>query len=271
MNELIATETTEEIIPAADAPTDDISTVTGDVTPGQADDSPADAAPAQYDKSNLDKRMSELTKQRREAIEENAYLKGKLEAMEQIKPIVPEVPKPKELDRYDFDSDEAYIDAKVQSAVGSVKEELAADKKRRDDSRRATNVNAQYDKGREKYPDFDEVAIDRNVVKSMDVFEAIESTGDDMPDVMHYLGSNAKQAAKLHGLTPVKLGIAVGKIVEKVKNKPAPPAKKQSSAPDPPPSVKTGGKSTTVDIHTMTQAEQRAKWEADRRAGLGVK
>ncbi len=210
------------------------------------------------DKSNFQKRVDKLTREKREALEQAAYYRGLAEAKTQQQP----EPESVQDDRYNYDSDEEYIQAQVDAKFRAAEEKRKADK-------RAKHAQKMYAKGSELYDDFEDVAINSNVIKSYDMYDAVEATGDDMPEIMYHLGSNPKIAKKLHGLSKVKMGIEIGKIQAKLK---APKVeKKQTNAPSPPPRVKTGGSPNTADVSKMTFQERRAAWDAERLRRLGVK
>ena len=257
MTEELATEETEaEVIETETTETETETDISGDEETEVEEVAEPQDEPEK--ESGVQKRIDKLTRKRREAETDAAYWRGRAEGFQT----------PPEQEEIEDDGDDVvYTKADIKAEVAK---ELALEKQSSSDRTRAENANKQLERGRELFEDFDEVAIDTNVIKSMDVLEAVEATGDDMPTILHYLGGHQKEAANLHGLSPIKLGMAMAKLQAKATTKPK-PQKKITTAPDPH-KLKIGSNAVSnVDVNKMSQEDQRAKWQADRRARRGIK
>ena len=130
------------------------------------------------------------------------------------------------------------------------------------------------DAAMDKYDDYIQVAKNPNLPISQAMADAIRSS-DNGPDVAYYLGSNPKEAARIHTLPPLLQAKEIGKIEAKLANNP--PAKPTTSAPAPisPVTARTSGNPSydTTDPRSTKamstsewieadRARQRKKWEA---------
>jgi len=86
------------------------------------------------------------------------------------------------------------------------------------------------DAAMEKYDDYSQVVRNANLPISTVMADAIRSS-DIGPDVAYYLGTNPKEAARIHGLPPLLQVKEIGKIEAKLADNP--PARKTTTAPEP--------------------------------------
>lgn len=86
------------------------------------------------------------------------------------------------------------------------------------------------DAAMEKYDDYSQVVRNANLPISNVMADAIRSS-DIGPDVAYYLGTNPKEAARIHGLSAILQVKEIGKIEAKLADNP--PARKTTTAPEP--------------------------------------
>ena len=226
--------------------------------PDDADDKPP------VKKGGVQKRIDTLTKAKNKAKEDAAYWRGMAEgkATSVVSDPKPEVVADKLL-RDDFDTEEDYIEALVDKKVkAKVDTTTAADG--------VTKVQEQYSKGKEKYEDFEEIALSPTLPVSEAMFRASE--GDNLSEILYHLGKDPDLALRISRMTPLQAAKEIGKIELGLANpNPNPkPKLKPSGAPDPIPKVKPGGP-TPVTTDKDSQKERMTKWEKKRRENLGVK
>lgn len=116
----------------------------------------------------------------------------------------------------------------------------------------------------EKYPDFQQIAYNPNLPITNDMALAIQAS-DQGPDVLYWLGSNPKEAARLSKLPAFQQAKEIGRIEERLTTNP--PAKKTTSAPPPisPIAAPSGGpKFDTTDPRSIQQMDTSAWIEAER-------
>lgn len=110
-----------------------------------------------------------------------------------------------------------------------------------------------------RYADFDVVALDRHVPITPLMGELIKAS-DVGPDVLYWLGQNRHVSAQIAALTsPVEVARAIGRLEASVT---MPKARTQTSAPEPIAPVKGTGASVTKDPAKMSYAEFKAYREA---------
>jgi len=112
---------------------------------------------------------------------------------------------------------------------------------------------------RDKYADFQQVAYNPNLPVT-DVMAQTIQASEIGPDVIYWLGSNPKEAARISQLSPILQAREIGKIEAKLTSDP--PVRKTSSAPAPiaPVAARTTGGASydTTDprsLKTMTTSE----------------
>ena len=112
---------------------------------------------------------------------------------------------------------------------------------------------------RDKYADFEQVAYNPNLPVT-DVMAQTIQASEIGPEVIYFLGSNPKEAARISRLSPILQAREIGKIEANLASNP--PVKKTSSAPAPiaPVAARTTGGASydTTDprsLKTMTTSE----------------
>ncbi len=110
-------------------------------------------------------------------------------------------------------------------------------------------------KAKEKYEDFDKVAMRDDVEVSQAVAEAIRHS-DRGPDLQYYLGSNPDEAKRINTLSPPLQLVELGLIVAKLDA--PPPPKPLSAAPRPIRPIKAGDESAIKDPEEMSMEEYAA-------------
>lgn len=83
---------------------------------------------------------------------------------------------------------------------------------------------------RDKYDDFQQVAYNPNLPVTEYMAQSIQAS-DVGPDVLYWLGTNPKEAARIASLPPILQGKEIGKIEASLSSNP--PARRTSTAPAP--------------------------------------
>jgi hypothetical protein len=162
----------------------------------------------------------------------------------------------------DFDSASAYADALADQRAQELLNKREAAKAQ------AELLDAYHDREEEargKYDDFEQVAYNPKLPVTDAMAQTIQAS-DIGPDVIYWLGSNPKEAARISALPGLLQAREIGKIEAKLATNP--PVKRTSTAPAPiaPVAARASGSSAydTTDprsIKTMSTSE----WiEADR-------
>ena len=240
----------------------------GEETPGiSAEDAESLAAgdipPATEKKSNFQKRIDQLTRERSEAERKAAYFEGL--AQNAQKQRAPAETDSNELDPDDFGTPAEYHKAVAKQYKEQLSKEYAARDAQKNQEKLNAEVNKQYAKGRKKYEDFDEKL---NFPVTPAIFEA--SRGDNQAEVLYFLGNNIDEVDRISLLPPAQQAKEIGKIEMKLTSKPI--KKTTSNAPNPPSTVGGGGSGTVVakKESEMSRAELHKKWNAERRKELGI-
>jgi hypothetical protein len=174
----------------------------------------------------------------------------------------------------DFDNAQAYAEALAERKA----QELLA---QRDAAKQQAEFLSAYqdreEDARGKYDDFEQVAYNPNLPVT-DVMAQTIQASEIGPDVIYWLGSNPKEAARIANLPPILQAREIGKVEAKLASNP--PVKKTSTAPAPiaPVAARTAGSPAydTTDprsLKTMSTSEwieaerqrQIRKLEAQRR------
>lgn len=133
-------------------------------------------------------------------------------------------------------------------------------------------ANTAYEAGKAKYDDFDDAIGTLRDVGAMTqpLVEAALATGE-APAVLHYLGNDPDEAARISSLSAVRMGVELAKIATKLST---PKNPKISSAPAP---INPLGGTTKPEIditdpklsmaeYVARRAQQGAKWAKGRNA-----
>lgn len=173
---------------------------------------------------------------------------------------------PGDLKLDDFDSHDDYIEAVALRKA----EELVA--KREAAKQHSQLTEAYYEReeqAREKYDDFEQIAYNSKLPVT-DVMADTIRASEIGPDILYYLGSNPKEATRIHNLAPNLQIKEIGKLEERLSNNP--PVKKVSSAPTPITPVTAGGNGSssydTTDPRSIKTMDTSQWIEADRQRQL---
>ena len=208
-------------------------------------------------KPGAEERISQL-------VAEREFWRGKAEAAASSLPVAQEEhagPIPtKELDPNDFNSDADYLKAVAKQTKDEIRAEFAREKAKEKETQSVAEVQTKYAEARKKYPDFDTVALDPSLPVTATMFDAAK--GNNVADILHALGSNRAEAARIASLPPIQQVKEIGKIESRLTST---TTKKVSSAPSPPSTISGGGGSPLPKKEEdMSWAEKKAKWAKER-------
>ncbi len=219
------------------------------------------------DGDGVQKRIGKLTKKYRQAERDAQYWKGVAEARStQQDSGSPQTKKPS-LDRDDFESDSDWMDALEKRIEENLTVKLSERDQAAKDAEMARTIRTVTEKSREKYEDYDEVALDQSVPVTKEMFDA--AMGDTLGDVLYFLGKNKDEAHRIANLTPIQQAKEIGRIEAKVTAAPT-KTKTKTETPTPPKTVGGGGSPPPKSVNDMTYEERKKKWESDRRKHYGV-
>jgi hypothetical protein len=237
--------------------------VNGESPPPEEGETESQGSDIPKPKDGIQERINELTRKRREAERDAAYWRG----VAQGKPAQPQAPTPapkKDLDPMDFDSNADYLKAVAAQIRDEARAEIEAERKAENDRRTKAAVAQTLNSARTKYSDFDEVALNPSVPISQEMWEA--SMGDNLGDILYYLGKNPAEAARIATLNPIAQAKEIGKIETKATTK----IKKPTGAPSPPDGLPLGTTLKSKKDSEKSRSELHAEWEKTRLASLGV-
>jgi hypothetical protein len=220
--------------------------------------------------------LGEIKDQMKKLDSRYGYLQRRVDTLgqEPAKPAEPEKPKPSEKPRpkeEDFETYDLFIDALTDWKVDAkIEAQSKVAQEKEQDGRTAEaekEFKSKLDEAKERYTDFEEVAMNENNPITHAMVEILHET-ENPGDIAYYLGQNPKECRTIGNMTPFQAAKAIGKIeaeikVELEKNPPAtPPQKKESekkvtSAPTPINTIKSR-EVVTKDPSKMTQPEYEA-------------
>lgn len=214
----------------------------------------------------VQKRLDELTRQRGEAQRINERLLGLLEATLQGKPPtsadLPAGP-PK---REQFETYEAYIDARAEWKAAEAFKQLQqkAEGARQQEAvrQRESTWQRRVSKAAAEIEDFESVVMSDALAISPVMAEAMKDS-EIGPQIAYHLGKNPSEALRISQLSPAAQAREIGKIEAQLENKAAEPAKKPSKAPPPIEPVNGRSGTATPDLASMTQAQYEAQRKKD--------
>lgn len=167
----------------------------------------------------------------------------------------------------DYEDFDDYTEALTEWKANEIVEKRFSEREAKENSEREDReaeergkaLDASFAEAREKYPDFDEVALSEDVQYSQAMIDAMNAS-DSFTDIAYFLGNNLKIAGKIAHLDPVSAALQIGYIesqiasannekTEDTEEKPK-PEKKATKAPDPP-AIVSGG--TTVVEKTLDE------------------
>lgn len=234
--------------------------------PAQGETVAEDDTPAKPKNSGFQKRINELVGEREDWKRQAQYF-AEIAREKEVKqqpeakaadtpPIAPKAD--------DFDTYEEYIesltdfktDQKLAAREESQKQTEA--NKRQTDAETAQQqaMRDRIDTGREKYEDFDHVALNKAIPITQEMAFAVADS-DVGAELAYYLGSNLDEASVIAGLSPNAQYRAIGKLEAKLESSPV-QATEKSSAPAP---IKPVSKTSTVanDPEKMS-VDEWMKW-----------
>ena len=112
------------------------------------------------DAEGVQKKINKLTKNWRDAQRETEYWRGVAEANKRASESPPSKEKaPAPLNRDEFESDAAYEAAVEERVAKRVLKTVQSDREKEDQARKGAKIVEYTEAGREKYSDYDEVAL----------------------------------------------------------------------------------------------------------------
>lgn len=161
--------------------------------------------------------------------------------------------------RENFDSYEAYLEAKADYQVAAKLQEVEvrAERARQEAAIREREESWQQrqKQAAKRYDDFVEVTMSDDLTITPIMAEAIKDS-DLGPDVAYYLGKNPDLAEKIARMNPAAQVRELGKIEARLESNKE-PVKRPSKAPAPIDPI-GGGKASSDDLGTMSQAQYEA-------------
>ena len=256
----------EEVQNLAEVPAPDQAAT---AAPAPEDTTPAEAsteASKTFSQEELDAIVGKrLAREQRKWEREQAQKLAELEARRAM-PVNPPAPD-------DFDNAARYAEALAeQKAQEMLRQREAAQQQ----ARLLETYHEKEEEARGKYDDFEQVAYNPSLPVTDVMAQSIQAS-DIGPDVIYWLGSNPKEAARISNLPPILQAKEIGKIEARLAADP--PGKKTSTAPAPiapvtarstsspaydttdPRSLKTMSTSDWIEADRQRQIK---KWEASR-------
>jgi len=242
---------------------------TGDDAGKDEEDPSPDDVDAKKSVNKVQKRIDKLTKKMRDQERENIYLRGRLSEIEKAGKKTEDTPA--QLSRDDFESDEAYFQALNDQNLEILRKEKEGEvdqKKEEQKDKERQAVQEQFDSGRKKYEDFDEVALADTHQVTQEMFDAAK--GEHLEDILYVLGKNPEASNRIASLSKNQQSKEIGKIearIEKVKGtKPKPKIPED----EPIPTLKSSGAASNVDkdIGKMSMKQRMAHWDEQREIKL---
>ena len=180
----------------------------------------------------VQKRINELVRQREEEKREKEYWREF--AVKSQKETKTETPKPEgKPDVSQFQSYEDYLEAladwKSETKINALRAESERSQRSHSQAQAIKTFDSKADKTREKYDDFDAVALDPSLTVSPPMTDAIMES-EIGPEILYFLGNNQTEAKRIAALSPFAAAREIGRLEAKLLSK---PVKKASSAPEP--------------------------------------
>ena len=239
----------------------------------------AEAKPQDERKQNpkLERRFSEITKQREEARQEaqrereaRTALEARLAALEkQSQPqqavVSDQEPQPSQFNDA-FEYAKALAEYTADKRIAEMKQEEAKAKEATERQKVIDQWTQKVQKAKADLPDFDDIVASSEVVVNDDIRDAILES-DVGPQILYHLAENDEIAKKIAGLSPKQALREIGKLEARFeKTEPAQTVAK-SKAPAPISPIKSSGKadvpiSANGEFHGSYQA-----WKEARKAG----
>lgn len=229
----------------------------------------------------LERRFSEITKQREEARKEaqqereaRQALEARLAALEgKQQPtkaeFVDEKPQPSQFSDA-FEYAEALAEYTADKRISEMKQQEAQAKEAEQRQKVITQWTAKVEAAKQSLPDFDDIVASSDVVVNDDIRDAILES-DVGPQILYHLAENDEVAKKIAGLSPKQALREIGKLEARFEakpeaEKPAPIVRSKAPAPIQP---IRGGKNTP-DVPLDSNGVffgTAAQWKELRKAG----
>lgn len=228
----------------------------------------ADASPKKP--KGVQKRIDELTRQRYDAerAAENARREAdyyRSLANQGTKPTEVQAPTGKEPKLEDFDSYDAFIEAKAahvfEKKQHALREQQALQRQQEETDSLRKSFAEKAELGRKKYADYDEIVHSPNVHIAQHT-AALVMQSDLAHELAYHIAKNPDIAAKINALNPVLAAKEIGRLEANLAVKPQ--AKKISSAPPPIKPIK-GKEEVKKDLHSLSTAEYIARRNEEER------
>ena len=248
-------------------------------TSNQSEPKAESEATATEEKKNpkLEKRFSDITKQREEARAEakrereaRESLEARLRELEsKAQPKAPEAaeePKPEQFsDMYEYAK--ALTDYRVEQRL---QEEKVRESQAKAEAERQKVINTWADRvkaAKSEMPDFEDMVGSADVVVSNEVRDAIFES-DVGPRILYHLAENPEIAEKLQGMTVTSALRAIGKLEAQFEKTEAKPVVGRSKAPAPINPIKSAANGRDVNLTADGQFHgSYQSWKAARLAG----
>jgi hypothetical protein len=239
----------------------------------------AEAKPQDEKKPNpkLERRFSEITKQREEARKEaqaereaRLALEQRLAALENRQPVkanpVDEKPQPSQFSDA-FEYAEALAEYTADKRISEMKQQEALAKQAEQQQKVIQTWAKKVESVKATLPDFDDIVASSDVVVNDDIRDAILES-DVGPQILYHLAENEDIAKKITGLSPKAALREIGKLEARFeKNEPSTPVAK-SKAPAPINPIRGGSVKPDVPVDSNgVFYGTAAQWKELRRAG----
>jgi len=226
----------------------------------------------------LERRFSEITKQREEARKEaqrereaREALEARLAALEgkqqpQKAEFVDEKPQPSQFSDA-FEYAEALAEYTADKRIAEMKQEEAKAREAAERQKIIDQWTQKVQKAKADLPDFDDIVASSEVVVNDDIRDAILES-DVGPQILYHLAENDEVAKKIAGLSPKQALREIGKLEARFeKNEQPTQSVAKSKAPAPISPIRSSGKadlpiSANGEFHGSYQA-----WKEARKAG----
>ena len=241
-----------------------------------------DAKPTEEKKQNpkLERRFSEITKQREEARKEAQQEREQRQALEQRlaalekqatpQPVrnIDEEPQPSQFQDA-FEYAKALAEFSTEKALAERDKRDAEEKVAVERQKVIETWATKVQSAKASMPDFDEVVASSDVVVNDDIRDAILES-DVGPQVLYHLAENDELAKKIAGMSPKAALREIGKLEERFAAKPAARQETVVKSRAPAPISPIRGGTTAADVPMGSDGEFHgtyAQWKAQRRTG----
>lgn len=228
----------------------------------EATTSPENTSAEKPKKNGAQKRIDEITRDKYDAIKERDYwrkeaLKNKEAPPAQQAPEAKEAPKQDDYEDYDdylVAKAEYNVEQKLRAENAKKTAEQKEAERNQKQQQNQQNFNTHAEKAREKYDDFDTVALNPTLPTSDAMYESIVES-DMGAEVLYYLGQHMDEAYGIAQMSDLSAAREIGRIEAKLS---LPQSKTVSDAPEPIESI--GSKeSVSTDMESLPINDWMAK------------